>query len=410
MYLSNYVSGGYKRHSNIDFKGYAACPIKNLYMQSDFHEENLDVAEELKAIGKSEGFVVKMQIGTNLYDSFENLKGIFIKLLAGAKSRWAQDNKTFLNTPEGEKILTPRILHLFRPGEDIQVNRLAEDLKMDVKVSESYLEGGNYFLGKKYNGEPYAIIGIRALVYTAELIAMKDLGLKPESLEEYQDNLANKALLNHLEKNKEAFTSQAKKQIACDLNLKPEQIAFISQPEYHLDMKIRPLQYPYILVNDYETMVKELDKIENPSQKAITYLKRFKKRLMQMKETEATQDYVSSEKTVKELTDLGFKVIKAPGIIDKRANFMNAIVHERKNGELVYITTETNFLKNMDVDFNKLFTKFLMENVQSVKRVEFVGGPINSYGKNYIERYLDDPKSGAIHCMAAEEPDFKAWA
>jgi hypothetical protein len=286
---------------------------------------------------------------------------------------------------------------------------LAKHLSLKCEPTDSYIEGGNFFIGQKPDNTKFAIVGKRTLVNTAELLVMKDLGMNPKSKEDYEKFLSDKRFNKYADENFDHYLEIAKEKIAKDLKLEPESVHYISQPEFHLDMKIRPLKYPYILINDYNLMIKELEKREDKSYKAKNYIKRLKRKLANMTKNEVQKDYVSAVQTEKELTDLGFKVIRVPGIVDRRANFMNAVVHERDNGELVYITNKTSFMNSFDIDLNNLFRKYLLKNAPDVKRVEFISGPVYENGRTFLEKALDDPKNGAIHCMASERPDFDKW-
>jgi hypothetical protein len=133
-----------------------------------------------------------------------------------------------------------------------------------------------------------------------------------------------------------------------------------------------------------------------------------------------SKDNIAEIKQALENTGLGLKIIPVPGIIEQcDINFMNAIVHQRPNGGLVYITNKSNdFNKygniNLNnyygVDFNEMFQKYLMQAAPFVKRVEFIEGSVDlTSNNNYISKCLRD-ESGGVHCMVTERPDFDRWA
>ena len=126
--------------------------------------------------------------------------------------------------------------------------------------------------------------------------------------------------------------------------------------------------------------------------------------------------YIHTSKVQEELADAGYNVVKVPGRIfdyindsdgilpQHILNYMNGIVHENKNGDLVYITNKSNLNKYCGITDNvaqKIGFDFQTEFINSVK--DYIK-PENIYfvdSKMFLKNY-----EGGIHCLVAEMPKF----
>jgi|GEM_PF-3144698 len=376
-----------KNQKQIAFKGYAACPIKALYMQYPRHyqEGTFSVFKELHKIGLREKFEVFFQTGIELC-KIPSLSDVEIRInKSRKKSRlfhekpWSQDDKMFILDKDGKEIL------LLEPSEYI----VPEQIDIPHKEMPFQIEGGNIYIGKKSNGETYAIIGENSL-YT-----------RPNYV--HQVTINNSPLIEK------------------ELNIKSENIHGFTQPCFHIDMSIRPLKGNDILVNDYDTTVNILEehRTKQTSVKIDELINNIKL-LPFLKNTKKIQS---------ELESTGFTVIKIPGVIrntngdysdSENANFMNAIIHQRENGDLVYITNHCDLNPNVyGVDFNKMFESYLRK-IPYIKQIDFIKGSTpptrsnhsthnkNKTEENFISYSLRNLKGG-VHCMIAERPNFEKW-
>jgi len=372
---------------NINFKGYGACPLKALHLQmpSYFDQKNtvLDAAVELEEIAKQENFDVFIHANGDLYSGNQ-----------------AGDLTTY-KFPEYQNV-RPFIqdMRLFLPNEKLGIfknTRRPQIAESERKESEKFVkavnrnplelsmltEGGNLFIGKKDNGEKYLLIGDTPIRRSSEVLS-----------EEW-----DKADLQA----KKQLGKGAIEKIAKETGIKPDNIYMISQSpdfspalaerlppdfqmDFHIDMVVRPLKYPYVLVNDPSRI-----DIENSGMNRFLWQKQV--------ENIRRGRLTSPEKIMDELKAQGFVPIPVPGIInEKNANYTNAIVHERPNGELVYITNSASgHQKDIGSNLDNLFKSYIEKNVSGIKEIKFV--------KNHL---LD--KLGGIHCMTLEEPDFEKWA
>ncbi len=102
----------------------------------------------------------------------------------------------------------------------------------------SYLEGGNVLNTCLADGTPAAVVGESSIAYT----------LKVMGLENTEENV-----------------EIAKQQIASDLGLKVENVTFIPQYDFHIDMTYRPLHNGEFAVPDYEGAIRLLKETSIPS-------------------------------------------------------------------------------------------------------------------------------------------------
>lgn len=344
-----------------EFKGYFACPLKEVHIQPDFASKNREFLKEMYD-KCSKYFDIVVQLPENVIRNFEELKfnaqGGFD---CASSFPWGQDNKLFLNN-SGETELAL----LERSHSTAYVPELAKKLGIDLKTIYFNVIGGNCFLGKKENGETVALIG--------------------------------KDAMGRWNGEKNPFYRYRKDEIAKSLNMKSKNLHVISQPDFHLDMVLRPLEYPYVLVGDSKLML-DLARKNN--------LDKSKMKFLTLEHNKHTKNpkkiYASTDKIIKELKSRGFKPIKVPGLInDKRLNFMNAIVHKEPNGDLIYITNKTHIDTETGINFEKMFVDYLKSKVPQIKKVLFIDGD------GFIEKGLGlHSGGGGIHCRVAELPDFK---
>ncbi len=277
-----------------------------------------------------------------------------------SRRRWIQDMKTVI-----EKDNKPFMLADTCPDP-----AFFEPLKLNLGINNLgthyFQEGGNSFIGKYPNGEKWMIIG-------------KD-GKKH----------SNKTAIG------EAY------------GIKPENIHFIPQQDYHLDLTMRPIGYPYILVDDpaltlqhIRTLEKEFDSTE------LQYIKdNLEKNTLGYRGM-----YESCDTVVKALENLGFKPVRIAGVYSNEINFMNAIVNKHKDGEISYITNASKCNSPLKCKIQELFESDLKAAIPNLDKVYFIAGESPAGNKN-INHLMDmlGRQGGGLHCMTIEEPDFKVWA
>lgn len=355
---------------NISFKGQDAVKLNALYMQNPNSKEQKAIFRQLSDIGKQENFDVFMQN--------DNGK-ISTKCLDGKNSNifpWAQDNKIIINK-NGQYT----VLYLGQLSNKNNVEsakkfsfefarmKKGQNKKTTIRNSKMHFEGGDVYLGKKDDGEPWIMIG-------------EDI---PK------------------------FNPDYKKLILDEMGIKEENIYVVPQIDYHLDTSIRPIGYPYVLVNDSvpansygsddELSIDNLfyDKSDTLLQQMNDFLNLLR-----------GKSYATTDNVADALAQQGFKPIKIAGIFNNgQINFLNAIVNKHDDGSISYIT---NSAKCDDKDSNEYEEKFKADlqnalNQQGIKlkNIYFVSGDIDlNNHTNDIMQYLKT-MGGGVHCLVCEE-------
>jgi len=270
---------------------------------------------------------------------------------------WAQDDKTII-----EKNGKPFIV----ADENIEptvLNSLKQFYGIEGDWDYGFLTGGNTFIGKYPNGEKWLITG-----------------------EEPDDNFKN-------------YISEC-------YQIKKENIHAIPKPDFHIDMGIRPIGYPDVLVNDPKIAEENLKKLNDGSRGYREFKKAFD-RIRHFYET----NYDSTDKICDELKKLGFNPIRIGGVYYSGINFMNAIVNKHDDGTMSYITNASACKTKIYTELQKIFEEELKEKAPNIKTTHFVKGSytVLPHTKSYMTDAIEN-KSGGIHCMTMEEPDFDRWA
>lgn len=292
----------------LNFKGYDATPIKNLYMQGVPYENTYGIFNELKKIGKKENFDVFIHTDGQLLD---NLKEAGMDEYE--EDIWAQDNKIIRPTKDGAKVLSPNL----RIMESIIPAHFAQLTKKEFKPTKTIFEGGNLFIGKKEDGEEYILTGSKNLYVSSMMEYLNSKCVKTinrELLQEFnhfgkitteENGDGDWVYIKDWEENQEIYNQKAIDTMAEEFGVKKENIFIIHQPNFHIDMNIRPIGYPYVLVNDPELAIKNLDRL--PSGKGIAEITKEREDIRK-------KDYADVETTIKELEKFGFKPIRIGGI------------------------------------------------------------------------------------------------
>ena len=176
----------------------------------------------------------------------------------------------------------------------------------DLVRSKSYLEGGNVLNTRLSDGTPAAVVGQESIGYTLQAL---DLANNEENVE------------------------IAKKQIIEDLGLKAENVTFMPQYDFHIDMAYRPLHNGQMAVPDYDEGIKLLQETpiegmtEQNKQELITQLTEMR---------DKTAD-IRRQAEVK-LTEGGYEIVKIPCFAtgsNSTINYMNGIGGTSKTGDFV---------------------------------------------------------------------------
>jgi len=333
------------------FKGYDAAPLKNVYMGTMDSEEHLDIFKELKRILSSENIGLYSLDGKGILD---NPSGEFDR--AGCFNIWNQDHIAFIKGKNGVEVFS---FDGFLPPDTKKEFSTREITPVEKMI---FTDGGNLFLGKKENGEDYILAG---------------------SDSEFQaTNLAE------------------------SLNIKKENIHIIPQGAFHIDMEIRPIGFPYVLVNDVDLACENIQKLDKTQEEKDNYIAQIRKADFSLKKHNVFAK--TAKEIAKSLEEQGFKPILIGGNYFSNMNFMNALVHKRNDGTLCYITNSAQNLGKVEEKLQEIFETELKQKVPNLHSVHFVlGEKARQNNRNNIESFLFS--SGGVHCLCAEEPNFDIW-
>jgi len=273
--------------------------------------------------------------------------------------KWAQDFKMMIEK-EGKPFIVGNAKTSLYFYDEMQ-----EKYGISSAIRDYIATGGNTFIGKYPNGEKWMLIG------ESEFDTKSD---------EYLSEL---------------------------YNVKKENIFSIPQQYYHLDMFIRPIGYPYVLV-DCPSLTRQKFAKMNWKNSAYEYLQLEKN--FRNFEQERQRNYCSSDEVIKALESAGFKPIKVAGVFGSGINFLNGIVNKHPDGTISYITNGTACESEFVSKFQDEFEKDLRAKVPNLRDVYFVNGmeefqtPMSNYQMDNLAY-----RGGGIHCMTMEEPDFEVW-
>lgn len=375
--------------SNITHKGYDIIPLKGLYMQGLHRRGELSLFREMKKIAQKEGLDIFHNASPVAKGSNVETKSFCWGIhdtAAKPISKWGQDYKAFVLNRKGKTILC----NLKESPYDSDVLNQFYDYRIDER---KYMpRGGNYYLGYKPNGDKWLLIN--------------EISIYSKDCFENHGNLPTKEHLLEL------------------FDVKPENLFILLDPNNDLDEIIRPVGYPYILVNDYKLALKNLEKMKAKfpdCDEIYQYIKNFLTE--KIKITETTNKEISTDQICDTLTEQGFKPIRIAGRYGDGINYMNSLAFFNNKNGVSFITNSTKGSYPELEYLEKIFEQDLRERVKNVTEVHFVSGGIRTNKEKnapspypeYDNRLKDRNvimdilanDLGGIHCMTAEIPDFE---
>lgn len=435
------------RVSGITFTGYDARPLDGFVMKSNHG----NIANEMIDIGQKEGFnvyFIKENPEQDTYEITTNKKQPLEERVGG----WPQDLWGFI----GKRLL------LFENGT--QTDAITEKFELQEDKTQRSLRIGKNL--PRYYGIMNTLINLPhvsldgkdgyllANPQTGELAVLSEEFVKDEytkcsdAIKEtlqkthiaggnyyFAKNKSGKELAlvgkNELDK----FSDEIIKNM-----LGTDNLVFVPQMDYHMDLFLRPLDKGRVLLTDdrltKKMLVDGFNKIKNAAvqlnqQNRMDELKNLEEPFVQLGiYTRGIDDVINSnnfaqtDETAKVLEDAGFEVIRVPGrLYETRTsglkngvfliqlfNFMNANVLPNKNGDLVYITNKSDIDENTfgitpeiekltGFSVQKIFTEALKPYIKE-QNIYFISGDNNVMSEN-LKKY-----QGGIHCMCAEVPKY----
>lgn len=233
----------------------------------------------------------------------------------------------------------------------------------DKVYGESYLEGGNVLNTLRADNKPGAIVGEESIDYT----------LKQLKLDKTETNV-----------------TIAKSKIAQDLGLKQEEVTFIPQFDFHIDMGYRQFNNGEIAIPDYNAGIEYLENTHIESMDTETK----QKLIEQLKHIQQEIGPIIDE-SEEALNKGGYKVLKIPcfSTSDRNSpkiNYMNGVAGTSTQqgtlpkGTTYYITNKSDY-----PEINDFMQNYLKENM-GVDKTYFVS----------TSSFLN--LSGGIDCLTEE--------
>ena len=230
--------------------------------------------------------------------------------------------------------------------EHLSAQALAKATGKNVVTTRTYNEGGNMLAGTLPNGQPYGVIG-RDGVLVSAFHLQEQFDANPKSVPEFDpknvdarmgtmafdsaevkntiEKLESAGLMKAKAKDIKAREKEAKQFLAKldlvkdifaeDTKVPRDQLIFVSQPDFHVDMHMRPVAPGQIMVNDFDENIKLIDDALKKTPKGSPE----EKQLLSMR-SHATDMKKSlgpvMDQIKKQAEQGGLKVTPAPGVME----------------------------------------------------------------------------------------------
>ncbi len=356
------------------FKGYDARPLKAVVMSINDEPKSFNIIKQMAQIGEREGFkVFFINQSKNLYTNLDNIKKFF-KICIPDFSKWAQDIAVI--TPSNEVLYCDMIQEDTCFAKKLSTLTNAKPLNYDRTI-----DGGNLFFTKN-DGKNELFVGA----------------------EELQKN--------DIETLKQRYNVS--------------KVIPIPQADFHLDMFIRPLNNKQILVADDRLTIQainqaiaNLHKCKDKTSNFDKIKSNLKTLLKNFKNDVKYGMNPRVEEIAAVLRENDYEPIFVPGRLYYTVpgcskddlvhylNYMNAVVHQKKNGEMVFITNKSKLNEDYGItpeisekigfDFEKMFIKSIEPYIKK-ENIYFIEGTHNQISE------LLEKGGGGIHCLCNEIP------
>jgi hypothetical protein len=273
---------------------------------------------------------------------------------------------------------------------------LAAATGRNVRQARTFNEGGNLLVGTLPNGEAYGVIGKDGLL-TSTFLLTEQFEADPATVPEFapepfnaqratmgldrafedftpeqQDLVQETAMrLNNgkqeiTDADREAAvtflvrTELTRPVFAEDLGIAPENLVFVDQPDFHIDMYMRPMAPGQMMLNDFDANDRLLQDALSRSEPGSWEARELEGMITRNREIETVLGPVTA-RIAQQLEAGGLEVVKAPGVLEgpvatafdtdymnsptsarnetRYANFMNGVPATRPgSNEQIYLT------------------------------------------------------------------------
>lgn len=353
------------------FRGYDVMPLRGFYMQGLSKRGHRAVFNQMRQVANKEGLALYLNSNN------KELKMVF-EPNKERLSCWAQDSLAFIKRSKSADILWNA------KRSAIPEQNLEPLANFAICQAEKYPRGGNYYLGYNDKGERWLIINSMELKKGDESDIKKPL----------------------------------EKELVEMFEVEPENIIILDLFDNDLDELVRPIKYPYVLVNDWEEVTENV--------------KRFKKEYPNVsnlympiedfvsKKTSSVEE-PSTEYICNTLKKYGFVPIRIAGRYHYGINYLNAIAWENKGGKISYLTNSVKRSYKELEFFERMFENILRERVLNIDNMYFISGGPRTYDERNSDSILNlyspgfhrdnvimdllAAYEGGIHCLTAEIPE-----
>ncbi|MEZ0371186.1 MAG: hypothetical protein ACAI44_18980 [Candidatus Sericytochromatia bacterium] len=298
--------------------------------------------------------------------------------------------------------------------------------------TKTYNEGGNMLTGTKPNGESYAVIGRDGLllsvfhledkkdaVFDAAKVdaRVKAMGLDkpfaslPKATQDEIDvtvkrlKASGEVFADRTAEVKRATEFLAKIDITKDLfaqdtGIDRKNLCFVAQPDFHIDMHMRPLGPGQIMINDFDANIKLLQEAKAKAKPGSWEDKELDTMIAHSTKMKALLGPVMDQ-IAQQLKDSGLEVIRAPGVMEgkmspggetRHVNFMNAIPGTSNGSNKQFYMTNSTSLPSLRAAYEDYLKK-----ERGIETVYWIGGDGGGPAtKSTAEQSLDD--NGGLDC------------
>jgi len=289
------------------------------------NEVSAEVYPTLQRIGRQEGFTVKVVEGSPtvwIRDDFLRLSnGTLLAPSSDPDVRGALNDLRAYRIPAGHVYATGQG-RVFRRREIAKYKSQARQNGLVIQDSRVYLEGGNVVVVPKADGSKGVLIGMSSLLVSTFLLNREGAFAAGTS---FSDKL-----------------NATKRVIAQELGVHPNQVTYLDQLEFHLDMFLTPGENGRVFIEDPAISNATVDALLQDPDLSKSQHDGLKEKLYTSTSASSSAPSLSTlqaelKPTINELRAAGYQVVGVPGEYNPKpvedTDFMNGIVATGVNGK-----------------------------------------------------------------------------